>query len=174
MTIAPPMQNHFLSKLSCSPLADGVRWRLERDLHYIAPDGRVVIVPRGFVTDFASIPPLATIGGAVMLLGWLLSLLNPVFLLIVIAAWFVVMLASQMESCGTYDAAAVVHDYLYTTQTMFRWQADWVLFKAMIAPGAGRTVFWKRAVIYFFVRLGGWVAWHKHWIELTGGKFRGS
>lgn len=44
---------------------DGDRWRLREDLPYELPDGQgTIIVPAGFLTDFASIPrPLWSLVG---------------------------------------------------------------------------------------------------------------
>ena len=42
------------------PLADGVNWRLESPLVYYRGGGaEIIVVPSGFVTDFASVPRIA-------------------------------------------------------------------------------------------------------------------
>ena len=47
----------FVTFLSASPLADGQYWFLTEPLRYdLADTGIMVTVPRGFVTDFTSIP----------------------------------------------------------------------------------------------------------------------
>ena len=72
---------------------------LVRDSPYI------VIVPRGFVTDFASIPqPLQLLRG-------------------------------RLSTTGRYGNAAVVHDYLYWRQDCTRAQADNILAIAMKDAG---------------------------------------
>lgn len=69
---------------------------------------------------------------------------------------------------GAYDAAAVVHDYLYQHNGVSRADADAVLLEAMRILGVRWT---QRAAIYAGVRLGGWVAWRKYRRrELTDGQ----
>jgi hypothetical protein len=47
----------FKDLVEVSPFADGDHWFLTKDLRYeILNTGIIVTVPRGFVTDFASIP----------------------------------------------------------------------------------------------------------------------
>ena len=60
---------------------------------------------------------------------------------------------------GAYDAAAVVHDYLYLNNGLNRKQADDVLNEAMSDL---EVEAWKRYLIYAGVRVGGWVAWNKY------------
>lgn len=70
-------------------------------------------------------------------------------------------------SDGDYDAAAVVHDWLYTYaddltrrigHAVSRADADAVLLEAMTALGVRP---WKRRVIYAGVRIGGWLFWRR-------------
>lgn len=85
---------------------------------------KAVNVPRGFVTDFASIPR---------------------------AFW------SALRPDGEYAYAAVVHDYLYWTQTRSRDEADDIFKMAMedFDVGTGTV-----GTIYNAVRVGGKVAWN--------------
>lgn len=50
----------FTKPLVVTPI-DGIRWRLVKPFeYYIAePDGEKIVVPEGFITDFASIPRFA-------------------------------------------------------------------------------------------------------------------
>ena len=57
---------------------------------------------------------------------------------------------------GRYSPAAVVHDYLYHTGKVSRIAADRVFLELMAALG---VPLWKRQVMYWAVRLGGWLAW---------------
>ena len=58
--------SRFLTALSVTPLADGQQWRLNEDLQYRSTllldatphDGDVIRVPKGFITDFASVPAM--------------------------------------------------------------------------------------------------------------------
>lgn len=59
----PDFQTHrtlnaeeFKSILIVSPFADGLYWYLREDLVWVSVSGEEHVVPKGFVTDFASIP----------------------------------------------------------------------------------------------------------------------
>jgi hypothetical protein len=60
---------------------------------------------------------------------------------------------------GPASQGFVIHDYLYTTQTCLRSQADGVLFRAMKATKTHPVARWA---IYVGVRVGGWYAWAGH------------
>lgn len=60
---------------------------------------------------------------------------------------------------GKYDAAAVVHDYLYQCNGVTRGQADAVLREAMEVL---RVRFTQRWTIYLGVRAGGWKPWNEY------------
>lgn len=85
--------------------------------------GSPVEVPRGFVTDFASIPRIF---------------------------W------SALRPDGTYTYPAIIHDYLYWTQTQPREEADRIFRLGMedffVSPATAR-------LIYDAVRLGGGSSW---------------
>ena len=83
-----------------------------------------VTVPKGFVTDFASIPR---------------------------AFW------SALRPDGEYAYAAVIHDYLYWTQTRSRDEADGIFKMAMEDFDVGTVTI---ETIYGAVRLGGKGAWN--------------
>lgn len=85
-----------------------------------------IVVPKGFKTDFASIP------------RGLWNILPPI---------------------GSYDKAAVLHDFLYQTNGVTRKQADDVLLEAMTVSGTSK---WVRWAIYSGVRIGGWVVWNRY------------
>jgi hypothetical protein len=86
---------------------DGSNWMIQSPvIHEIGRNSPyIVIVPRGFVTDFASIPqPLQLLRG-------------------------------RLSTTGRYGNAAVVHDYLYWRQDCTRAQADNILAIAMKEAG---------------------------------------
>jgi hypothetical protein len=65
---------------------------------------------------------------------------------------------------GSYAPAAILHDYLYLRgrldgEPITRAYADRVFLEAMRALGVGIII---RRVVYWGVRLGGWVAWNQH------------
>ncbi|MEO8577012.1 MAG: DUF1353 domain-containing protein [Gemmatimonadales bacterium] len=87
--------------------ADGADWMLQSPLiHEIRKNSPyVVIVPRGFVTDFASIPkPLQILRGL-------------------------------LPTTDRYGTAALVHDYLYWRQDCTREQSDNIMAMAMMESG---------------------------------------
>jgi len=60
---------------------------------------------------------------------------------------------------GDYDWAAVIHDSLYTNQSVTRERADSILLEAMEATKVG---WWTRRTIYLSVRMGGRGIWNRH------------
>lgn len=61
---------------------------------------------------------------------------------------------------GEYCQAAVLHDYLYQTGIVSREKADDLLYEGMEV--LGWVPKWKMKVIYWGVRLGGWIPWENH------------
>lgn len=59
---------------------------------------------------------------------------------------------------GKYGPAALIHDYLYFTQTVKRHEADKIFYTIMRILGISR---WRRSMMYFAVRLAGWKPWNK-------------
>lgn len=84
------------------------------DLVLADEDERVITVPAGFTTDFASI-----------------KVLHNAFLFVLFAL---------VSGYGNY--AATVHDWLYTSGQMSRKYADAVLYRAMRAEGVARWRAW--------------------------------
>ena len=105
--------------------ANAKSWIVVEDFRY-QEDSAFVRVPKGFVTDFASIPR---------------------FLWQFLPQW------------GLYGWAAVIHDYLYTSQRMPRWKADRVLLRVMEICRVPR---WQRYVIYGAVWFFGCWVWLLH------------
>jgi hypothetical protein len=108
---APMSSTRFPSEPPPAPFvrafADGGNWMLQSPLiHEIGKEGRyVVIIPRGFVTDFASIPqPVQVLRGV-------------------------------RPTTERYGVAAVVHDYLYWRQDCTREQSDKIMSIAMREAG---------------------------------------
>ncbi len=97
--------------------------------------GIEIRVDAGFETDFASIPRFAR---------WLI------------------------EKLGRWNKPAVIHDAIYqglyrilnsVRQPPFtRAEADLIFLDGMVARGVTP---WKRRLMYWAVRLGGWAAWKK-------------
>ena len=116
------------------PFGDGENSVVMSDLRYQVGTTRfVIIVPAGFVTDFASTPR---------------------------AIWAV------LPPFGTYQLAAVVHDFLYWDQGCTREQAD-ALLRAGMAESRVEPL--KRDAIWQAVRKGGEAAWTKNAGEKQAG-----
>lgn len=99
-------------------------WKLTEPLAFQSDAlGTTVVVPFGFVTDFASVPRILVIYD---LVG------------------------------GKCNKAAVVHDWLYTTQQVDRQAADRVLAEAIQASGYSA---FTASVFYAAVRVGGGSHW---------------
>lgn len=129
-------QQVFETVVVASPFADGVYWYLREPLVWRAFDGTRVVVPAGFVTDFASIPR---------------------------AVWVL------MPKWEKYGPAAVVHDYLYWSQSVSRLQADRYILEAMEDSKVGRL---KRRMIYTAVRLFGGFSWRANRRDSEAKKIR--
>ena len=59
---------------------------------------------------------------------------------------------------GKFNAAAVVHDYLYFSKLRTRQEADKIFLEAMECLD---VPLWKRRVMYRAVRMFGWIPWGK-------------
>lgn len=116
------LKPQFLSSLQVEQI-DEDNWRLTAPLRfYSARLDRLIEVPRGFVTDFASVPRFPFI------------------------YWF---------TAGKFQAAAVIHDWFYRTDTedITRAAADAVLAEAMEALGYWKVRQW---FVWAGVRIGGY------------------
>jgi hypothetical protein len=63
----------------------------------------------------------------------------------------------------THRRAAIVHDFLYSTQTQPKKVADWVFLEAMQAL---KVPAWKAQAMYHAVKWFGFGAWNQHTEEL--------
>jgi hypothetical protein len=120
-----------------TPFADGESSILMADLRYqVGTTNFTIVVPLGFVTDFASTPR---------------------------ALWAV------LPPFGTYQLAAVVHDFLYWDQACSREQADALLRVAMFESKVEPA---KRDIIWQAVRRFGQSAWDQNAAEKAAGSPR--
>ncbi|MBV9833911.1 MAG: DUF1353 domain-containing protein [Alphaproteobacteria bacterium] len=123
--------------VTVTPFADSRHFMLERDTVFrIAGSDQTIVVPAGFVTDFASIPR---------------------------AFW------SGMSPHGQYSRAAVLHDYLYWTQSCTRAQADKLFLLMMKQSGVSPA---NRATIYGTVRTTGDGGWQRNAADRNAGFVR--
>jgi hypothetical protein len=98
-------------------------WRVLEDFVYVSDLVGVVVIPKDFMTDFASVPRLP----------------------------FVFLLTGN-----TAHRAALVHDYLYTTNEYSRQLSDEVFKEAIVAAGEPS---WRASLMYAGVRIGGQGSW---------------
>jgi len=114
-------------------LTSPIQWTPDPDKDGDLPK---VIVPKGFVTDLASIPRIF---------------------------W------ASLRPDGDYAYAAILHDYLYWTQTSSRARADQVLEAVM----RDFTITWvTRQAIFRAVRVGGSGAWDANGAARVNGEKR--
>lgn len=60
---------------------------------------------------------------------------------------------------GRYNQSAILHDFLYSTQERLRKEADKIFLESMKVL----EVHWfKRNIMFFAVRLFGWISWNRH------------
>jgi hypothetical protein len=117
----------FTDPLIVTPMKDGRNWKLVKPFSYHVGSKfsrTVITVPKGFVTDFASVPRF--------LWGW-------------IPYW------------GKWGKASVIHDYLYSTHQVERSITDAIFYEAMLVEGTNPRI---TQLMYYAVRLFGWMAWH--------------
>jgi len=63
-----------------------------------------------------------------------------------------------LPSWGRYGKAAVLHDHIYQTHCKTRKEADDIFLEAMLVSGTKR---WKAKIMFWGVRLFGFLAWKK-------------
>jgi hypothetical protein len=104
-----------------------------------------ITVPKGFLTDFASVPRRIP-----FLLPDFIAKRLPVWVRwigrIGIPLWLI------FPPSGRYNKAAVVHDWLYRGKIVDRFLAD-AVFRYLMKEL--KTPFWKRFIMFYAVRLGG-------------------
>ena len=128
----------FTSPLVVTPMPDGRRWRLVERFRYrigSMESDRIITVPVGFVTDFASIP-------------WLFWQFLP--------AWGRYGKAAVVHDYLYQHHMIQVSENLYFTFS--RDQADDIFHEAMLVEN---TRHWKAKLMWLAVRLCGWLAWRR-------------
>ena len=116
----------FISPLIVMPLEDGRRWKLFRSFTYH--------IGSKCSNNMVCVPAgFVTDFASIPWLFWTL-----------------------LPSWGRYGKAAVIHDYLYQTQSRTRKEADDIFLEAMLISG---TREWKARIMYLAVWLFGWLAW---------------
>jgi len=126
------------------------RWKLLEPLEYEVFPGHTLIVPAGFITDFASVPRWIGVGS---LPNWILRRIPRWTHYIGIPLW------SIFPPSGEWNRAAVLHDYLYSIAVPWcsRWLADAIFRDAMHRLG---VPLWRRWCMWMAVRMFGSIsAW---------------
>lgn len=108
------------------------RWIVLEDLTYVHPEYGEITVPKRFQTDFASVPPFLP-------------------------------LAYTLTKNASREGAAI-HDMLYREgkigdRVLTREEADDIMYDVMVDEG---VPWWKRRLIRFGLRIGGWRTWNRY------------
>ena len=130
-------RNSFLTPLVVEVMPSGKRFRVHYEFTYLWKREYIEInVPAGFETDFASIPRIFRI---------------------------------LIPKLGKYNKAGVVHDWIYQNYRIYKvpgYQS--FIFNRELADQCFRDAMrdlgvapWKRNLMYWAVRVGGWMAWRK-------------
>lgn len=155
----------FLNELKISPKSNTKDWTVLEAFEWESKDRTHVAVPVGFVTDFASIPNLVPLCALLIWFsGWSIKLFPQLWIQVIAAvlftlSWMLILVSDRLRPWGKYGKAAVVHDYLYRAQIYSRKRCDDYLFEGMVDTCTAK---WQRGVIYFFLRLGGWVVFNRY------------
>lgn len=122
----------FPDPLICEHVSDDI-WKLHEPFRFIHNRLGVleetIVVPAGYETDFASVPGIF---------------------------W------SLVPKDGQYDGAAVIHDFLYGMKgkdvepPRTRHECDDIFLDGMAVLNVPK---WKRDIMWFAVRIGGWLPW---------------
>ena len=116
-----------------------------------------ICVPQGFETDFASVKPLRSIAWLLLafslVVGWFWPEAGALIGALGYGAF-----ALYAEIVGVGDAAATVHDYLYSSGKLCRCAADRVFYSALRDSGVAR---WRAWLMWAGVRLGGYWRYNK-------------
>ena len=152
-------RNSFIQPPDYRPLPDGVIWESVKEMIYVDPWGKIITVPKGFHSDFASIPDLSRIALYVQVIAFTVAIWwSPAWIVVALATW-VIYIAESFLHEGTWDSSSFLHDWMYATRCRTFWQANWILLVSMKAQGGALTPSWKRYIIFFGVAVGGYVAW---------------
>lgn len=148
----------FTNNLEVTPCNNGIDWKLTKAFtyHVGSEKSKVIIkVPKGFVTDFASIPSLfiSLTGTIIGIIGYFLNL--PIIFII---GFLVTIISSVMPNWGKYGKAAIVHDYLYHCKMFDRGISDAIFLESMAVLSVPLI---ERKAMYLAVRYFGWLSWMK-------------
>lgn len=163
----------FTAPLIATDLPDGRRRRVHEPFtYYVGSENSNVsyTVPKGFVTDGASVPmlsnPWISVAGIVaVLLGhhfdfnWLIW--------IGLAWLFAVCIGTIFPFWSRYGKAAVLHDYLYQSKLVSRAMADLIFREAMIVLKVPK---WQYSLMYWAVRSFGWIRYSKNNLPVESAK----
>ncbi|MDB1109697.1 DUF1353 domain-containing protein [Pseudomonas extremaustralis] len=143
----------FQETLRAELAINGGNARLLCDFTYEDHRCGTISVPAGFETDFASVKPLRTIAWGLLALSLSAGLFWPEVGAGIGSAGYGA-LALYASVVGYGDAAATVHDWLYSTGQLSRKESDQVFHSALCASGVAR---WRAWMMWAGVRIGG------HW-----------
>ncbi|MGE7994463.1 DUF1353 domain-containing protein [Pseudomonas sp. NPDC089554] len=148
--------DHFPLPLRVDLSIRGSRARLQGGFIYQDPQHGAVQVPMGFETDFASVKPMRTIALSLLAISLVVGWFWPETGAMIGCAGYGA-LALYASVVGYGDAAATIHDWLYSVGgagQLDRKAADQVFRNALCSSGVAR---WRAWLMWSGVRLGG------HW-----------
>ncbi len=152
------MKQGFTTELVDIPLPDGKHWMIFKPLRWQWNDGTLEEVPKGFITDYASVPDLSFLAAMAMLVAFAASHWWPATSVgLFWFAWGICVFAKRIDDDPLTDKGAAFHDKDYFERKKPRYVADWHLVIRMRAVGVG---WWKCVLYWFNLRLFGWVAWY--------------
>jgi len=121
----------FIGELVIKPV-QGKKWELVQSLHFVIDSDTIIDVPKGFVTDLASIP----------------RLLTPLFPIHGLQTRAAVVHDYLYSEQGDIDCGPFTRE-----------QCDEIFLIGMEQLGVGWL---KRTMMYNAVRAGGWLAWRSY------------
>jgi len=147
----------FTTPLDVRVMADGRKFKvIKKFTYHIGSEfsRNYIVVPRGFITDFASTDILQW---AAIILGFLYFIVSwflPSWVGIIFMV--VILLALLITPFGKHTKGAVLHDFIYQTHIKTRKEADEIFKEAMMVAG---TPGWKAQLMYLGVRAFGFLSW---------------
>ncbi len=129
----------------------GGKARLLSGFMYHDPQHGLIQVPGEFETDFASVKPLRTMAWGLLALSLVVGFFWPK-LGACIGSFGFGALALYSAVVGYGDAAATVHDWLYSSAILSRKASDRVFYNALCSSDVAR---WRAWLMWVGVRVGG-------------------
>ncbi|NIF28904.1 DUF1353 domain-containing protein [Pantoea sp. Tr-811] len=145
------IDHRFPHPLKAQLSIQGGHAQLLTEFTYYDPKYGKVDVPEGFETDFASVKPLRSIAWIMLALSLAVGFFWPEAGAAIGSAGYGAF-ALYASVVGYGDAAATIHDWLYSTGQFKRKVADEVFFNAL---RSSEVAYWRASLMWCGVRIGG-------------------